>query len=123
MSLYRFLFLFFLFSVFNSCQDILDESYKKEMNELYTSPYMGKWAGSFNGQESGSFSISVAKNGNISGTFGSNSELIYGAVLDNGALLPLKSNSSALILYGSLLSKDGSWKQNDLSGIWTITKQ
>ena len=52
MRLYRFLFLFFLFSVFNSCQDILDESYKKEMNELYTSPYMGKWAGSFNGQES-----------------------------------------------------------------------
>lgn len=102
-----------------SCQRILDE---KDLINLYTSPYMGKWSGNYVGSENGIIVINVAKNGNISGNIGQDSEILYGAVLDNGALLSVISINSAFYLYGSLDQKSGTWKKGELKGSWAITK-
>lgn len=119
--------LFFFASIFLSlfsCQQILDARYEEEIRENYTSPYMGKWVGTYSGQGSGNLIINVAKSGSISGTYGQDGEILISSVLDNGALLPVNSNDpNFFILYGSLNDKKGTWKKNNLQGNWTLTKQ
>ena len=107
----------------SSCQRILDEHYEREMESNYTSPYIGKWVGTYNGEENGTLIINVAKNGRISGTYGQNSEILVSSVLDNGALLPVNSEDLLFILYGSLIQKKGTWKKDKKQGTWTLNKQ
>ena len=88
---------------------------------------MGKWGGNYIGGENGDLIIKVAKNGNVSGNYGLNNEIIIGTVLDNGALLQVHSINSNFTLLGNLRNQNGNasgtWKQNERTGAWSVTKQ
>lgn len=119
----KFAFSFFIFFLLYSCQQIVDNGFDREQEANYTSPYMGKWVGTYQGQESGNITINVSKSGSIFGTYGQNSELAVSYVLDDGVLLPVNSEDIMFILYGSLINKKGTWKRGNLQGTWTLTKQ
>jgi hypothetical protein len=123
---YSFLFsvlILILFSVL-SCNRILDNYFEKEAQQNYTSPYMGKWVGTYNGEESGTLSITVAKSGSILGIYGQEAKTFISNVFDDGSILPVNSDDPMFfILYGSLYQKKGTWKKSNLQGTWTLTKQ
>lgn len=106
-----------------SCDRIIDNYYEQEAQENYTSPYMGKWVGNYTGQGNGTLIISVAKSGSITGNYGPNNDMVLGFVLDDGALTPVISETPIFTMYGSLNTKKGTWKNGDLTGDWTLTKQ
>lgn len=106
-----------------SCDRIIDNYYEQQAQENYTSPYMGKWVGNYTGQGNGTLIISVAKSGSITGNYGPNNDMVLGFVLDDGALTPVISETPIFTMYGSLNTKKGTWKNGDLTGDWTLTKQ
>lgn len=106
-----------------SCDRIIDNYYEQQAQENYTSRYMGKWVGSYTGQGNGDLILSVSKSGNITGTYGPNNDMVLGFVMDDGALTPVISETPIFTMYGSLNTKKGTWKNGDLTGDWTLTKQ
>lgn len=108
---------------FISCDQITDNYYEHQAQENYTSPYMGKWVGSYTGQGSGNITLSVSKSGNITGTYGQNNDGLVSYVYDDGTLQPVLSENYTFFLYGKLKDKKGTWKNGMLSGDWTLTKQ
>ncbi|KFC21206.1 hypothetical protein [Epilithonimonas lactis] len=115
---------FFITLLFlTSCDRIIDNYYEQQAQENYTSPYMGKWVGNYTGQGNGTLIISVAKSGSITGNYGPNNDMVLGFVLDDGALTPVISETPIFTMYGSLNTKKGTWKNGDLTGDWTLTKQ
>lgn len=106
-----------------SCDRIIDNYYEQQAQENYTSPYMGKWVGNYTGQGNGTLIISVAKSGSITGNYGPNNDMVLGFVLDDGALTPVISETPIFTMYGSLNTKKGTWKNGNLTGDWTLTKQ
>lgn len=85
---------------------------------------MGKWVGNYNGEESGTLTITVAKSGSILGVYGQESRTFISNVFDDGSIFPVNSDDPmALILYGSLNQKKGTWKKSNLQGTWTLMKQ
>lgn len=110
-----------------SCERILEEKRHQDDKENYTSPYMGKFVGKYSGDENGDVLINVAKNGDVSGNYGLNNEIIIGAVLDNGSLLQVHSITSNFKLMGNLRNQNGNaigtWQQNERAGTWSIVKQ
>jgi len=108
---------------FISCDQIIDNYYEQQAQENYTSPYMGKWVGTYTGQGNGNLIISVAKSGSITGNYGPNNEMILSSVLDDGSLIPVISETPLFVLSGSLIHKKGTWKNGNLTGEWTLTKR
>lgn len=116
------LFLTLLLSI-TSCDRILDNYWKEKEQENYTSPFMGRWIGTYNGAQAGTLSIEVSKSGNIIGSLGRTEVDLASYVYDNGTLQPVMSNSLTFTLYGNLNDKKGTWKDKDQQGTWTLTKQ
>ena len=118
------LFVFILF--LSSCERAIEQNQFNNEQSNYTSPYQGTWYGTYsNAGVNSAFILKVYKAGNVEviGTLGNSSETFYGQVYDNGALNSVYSQSSGFTLYGNLNTKNGTWKQNDSSGNWTVTKQ
>ncbi len=118
--------LFVFILLLNSCERIIEQNQFNNEQGNYTSPYQGTWYGNYSISGANStFVLKVFKAGNIEVTRNTcnTSETFYGQVLNNGALSSVYSQSSGFALYGNLNVKNGTWKQNDLSGNWTITKQ
>lgn len=117
-----FMILFSLLSVF-SCQHVLDEIERDKNEENYTSPYMGKWSGSYSGDQSGTLILNVTKSGSIEGTKVSqgHQETFYSGLIGS-SINSTSTSSSGFILYGNLESKSGTWKMGSLSGTWSVTK-
>jgi len=108
----------------SSCDSILDHYQNEKDRERYTSPFMGKWNGTYIGDESGTFSITVAKSGSISGTYGPYNDPVYSSVGDDGVLAAISSNDPKFFyLHGNLVTKKGNWRKSNLKGDWIITKQ
>lgn len=123
MKLKTILSLLILSCTFTSCEQILDNYWEKKEQENHTSPFMGRWAGTYYGTEAGTLVIEVSKSGNITGTLGMTEVDLASYVYDDGTLQPVLSNTLTFTLYGNLRDKKGTWKNKDKQGSWTLTKQ
>ena len=127
----RLLSLFFLFFL-ASCDRITEQNQYNSELKNYTSPFRGTWYGNYSGSNINStFTLTVYKAGNVEVTrnYDNNSETFYGQIYDNGTLNSLYS-STGFYLYGNLSAKygdlsprKGTWRQNDFTGNWTLTKK
>lgn len=118
--------LFVFILLLSSCERIIEQDQFNNEQSNYTSPYQGTWYGTYSGSGVNStFLLKVYKAGNVEviGTSGNTNETFYGQVYDNGTLNSVFSQTSGFTLYGSLSTQNGTWKQNDSSGNWTVTKQ
>lgn len=109
-----------------SCDRIWEEKQKNDAYDNYTSPYIGTWIGAVDGVTNGKLTIMVSKNGYVNGTveYEGHTDRIGGAVQDNGALQSMYSvDKAGFNFYGSLKDRRGTWKRNDKSGGWQVTKQ
>jgi len=111
-----------LFTI-TSCDQITDNYWKEKEQENHTSSFMGKWVGNYNGNEVGTLTIEISKNGNITGSLGRTEVDLASYVYDDGTLQPVISNTLSFTLYGNLKDKKGTWKDKDKQGTWTLTKQ
>ena len=109
-----------------SCQGIIDNLREEEANENYVSPFMGVYQGNYSGDEVGTLTIEVAKNGYVSVTkvsqFSTENSFVSGMVRDDGALQSV-TLQSGFTLQGNLKTKSGTWKMGDWVGNWSVTKQ
>lgn len=109
-----------------SCQGIIDNLREEEANENYVSPFMGVYQGNYSGDEVGTLTIEVAKNGYVSVTkvsqFSTENSFVSGMVRDDGALQSV-TLQSGFTLQGNLKTKSGTWKMGDWVGKWSVTKQ
>lgn len=112
-----------LFFTISSCDRITDNYWKQKEEENHTSPFMGKWVGTYNGQKVGTLTIEVSKSGSIFGSLGQSEVDLSSYVYDDGTLQPVNSNTSTFVLYGNLKDQKGTWKDKDKQGTWTLTKQ
>ncbi|WP_147473894.1 hypothetical protein [Chryseobacterium nematophagum] len=111
-----------------SCSYIVDEMYLHDAQNNYISPYQGKWVGSYIGDMNGTIILNVSKSGDIEVirlVNGNIEETYFTSLLGggSGALNPSPSPISGFRLYGSLETKSGTWKQQNIGGSWTVTKQ
>ncbi|MDP9954556.1 hypothetical protein J2X97_000193 [Epilithonimonas hungarica] len=111
-----------LFAI-TSCDQITDNYWQQKEEENHTSPFMGKWVGTYNGNEVGTLTLDISKNGNITGSLGRTEVDLASYVYDDGTLQPVISNTLSFTLYGNLKDKKGTWKDKDKQGTWTLTKQ
>ena len=109
-----------------SCQGIIDNLREEEANENYVSPFMGVYKGNYSGDEVGTLTIEVAKNGYVSVTkvsqFGTENSFLSGMVRDDSSLQSVTLQSGFTLL-GNLKTKSGTWKMGDWIGNWSVTKQ
>ena len=109
-----------------SCQGIIDNLREEEANENYVSPFQGVYKGNYSGDEVGTLTIEVAKNGYVSVTkvsqFSTENSFVSGMVRDDGALQSV-TLQSGFTLQGNLKTKSGTWKMGDWIGNWSVTKQ
>lgn len=121
----HFLILFVTFTL-NSCQQILDNYWERKEEENYTSPFKGKYVGSYNGDETGMIVLEVDKMGYVTVTknssLGVNEIFISGVIQDTGGFQAVKSQSGFTLL-GNLNAKSGTWKMGDWKGNWSVIKQ
>lgn len=105
-----------------SCEH-LDEIERNKQQENITSPYMGKWSGSYSGDQSGTLILNVGKSGTIEGikTSQGQQETFYSALIGS-SINSAATSASGFILYGNLQSKSGTWKMGSLNGTWSVTK-
>ena len=122
---YHLLLLLFSLTLF-SCDQILDNYWDREAEENYVSPFKGIYKGNYSGDEVGTLTIEVAKNGYTSVTriaaFGTEETSFSGMVRDDGALQSVMLRSGFTLL-GNLSAKSGTWKMGDWNGGWTVQKQ
>ena len=120
---------FIIFFSLNSCERILENHLDQQAQENYTSPYKGVWVGNYSGNTNGNLKIEIYKSGNVQVTRIDNnfSEIFFGTILDNGAFLNTISQNSSFEILGNLQSQNnqanGTWKLNNNSGNWQLTKQ
>lgn len=111
---------------FTSCSHIIDEIDRDREEENYTTPYMGKWQGSYTGDENGTLTMNVGKSGSVEviRTSGSFQETFYTALAGggSGAISTNSGSSSGFVIYGSLESKSGTWVKGNLKGSWSVVK-
>jgi len=112
-----------LLLTFTSCDQISDNYWEKKEQENHTSPFMGKWVGTYSGAQVGTLTIEISKSGNIIGSLGRTEVDLASYVYDDGTLQPVMSNTLSFTLYGNLKDKKGTWKDKDQQGTWTLTKQ
>lgn len=113
-----------------SCIDadeIVNNIDQHNAEENYTSPYMGKWVGTYSGDAiNGTLILNVSKSGSIEVTRaenGSTGEVYYtGLQGSSGALNPAPS-PKGFVLYGSLHTKSGTWNFQHWSGSWSVSRQ
>lgn len=107
-----------------SCSQIVDNYLEERDRDRYTSPFMGKWVGTYNGDESGNLTIEIAKSGIVSGSYGADEwSTVASNVYDTGELMPPNTNNArTILLYGNLNKKTGTWKKKDQQGTWTLAK-
>lgn len=103
-----------------SCSRLLDQYHENLQISSYTSPFMGKWKGVYSGDINGLLEIDITKEGYVLGKI--NSENLSGIIMESGYMLNTKTSSN-FILEGNLNSKNGIWKQQNLKGTWSLTKQ
>ncbi|SHK27758.1 hypothetical protein [Chryseobacterium polytrichastri] len=105
-----------------SCEH-LDEIERNKQQENITSPYMGKWSGSYSGDQSGTLILNVGKSGTIEGikTSQGQQETFYSGLIGS-SINSAATSGSGFILYGNLQSKSGTWKMGSLNGTWSVTK-
>lgn len=105
-----------------SCEH-LDEIERNKQQENSTSPYMGKWSGSYSGDQSGTLILNVGKSGYIEGikTSQGQQETFYSGLIGS-SINSAATSGSGFILYGNLQSKSGTWKMGSLNGTWSVTK-
>jgi len=60
-----FLLLFLISGVLFSCEDILENKRLKEEQDNQTSPYMGRWVGTYTGSENGNLVLDIKKSGSV----------------------------------------------------------
>lgn len=105
---------------------MFDNYWERKEEENYVSPYKGVYKGNYSGDEVGSLTIEVAKNGYISVTkvsqFSTENSFVSGMVRDDGALQSV-TLQSGFTLQGNLKTKSGTWKMGDWVGNWSVTKQ
>lgn len=121
---FKFLIIAPLFLLF-SCSEIVDNIDKNRADENYVSPYMGKWVGAYSGEVSGTLILNVSKSGSVEVTraAGDVTEVYYtGFQGSDGALSP-STSPKGFTLYGNLHTKSGTWKLQNWSGSWSVTKQ
>ena len=122
---YHLLLLLFSLTLF-SCDQILDNYWDRKAEENYVSPFKGIYKGNYSGDEVGTLTIEVAKNGYTSVTriaaFGTEETSFSGMVRDDGALQSVMLRSGFTLL-GNLNAKSGTWKMGDWNGSWTVQKQ
>lgn len=122
---YKYLTFVLLFS-FTSCNHIIDEIDRDREEENYTTPYMGKWQGSYTGDENGTLTLNVSKSGSIEviRTSGSFQETFYTSLAGggSGAISTSSGSPSGFIIYGSLETKSGTWVKGNLKGNWSVAK-
>lgn len=118
--------LFILLFSLTSCSHIIDEIDRDREEENYTTPYMGKWQGSYTGDENGTLTLNVNKSGSIEviRTSGSFQETFYISLAGggSGAISTNSGSSSGFIIYGSLETKSGTWIKGNLKGTWSVVK-
>ncbi len=120
--------LLILFTLFTlcSCQQIIDNYWERKEEENYTSPFKGKYIGSYNGDEIGTLVLEVDKKGYVTVTrntvIGVNETFVSGVIQDIGALQAVKSQSGFTLL-GNINAKTGTWKLEHWQGSWTVVKQ
>jgi len=109
-----------------SCDQILDNYWNRKAKEQYVSPYKGIYKGTYSGDEVGTITIEVTKNGNISLTktsaFGTEDSFSFGTVMDDGSLNSVRLQSGFTLL-GNLNTKSGTWKMGEWKGNWSVLKQ
>lgn len=120
----KYLIYFSFIILLSSCQRIIDEKYKQEQQENYVNPYKGIYVGTYAGQENGSLKIEVYKSGtcSITRSIGNQTEVITSSVNNNGAFNGYV-NTNGFALLGNLETKSGTWKNQNLSGNWSVVKQ
>jgi|SRR5690606_305484 len=122
---YHLLLLLFSLTLF-SCDQILDNYWDRKAEENYVSPFKGIYKGNYSGDEVGTLTIEVAKNGYTSVTriaaFGTEETSFSGMVRDDGALQSVMLRSGFTLL-GNLNAKSGTWNMGDWNGSWTVQKQ
>lgn len=118
--------LFMLAFTISSCDRILDDYWERKAEENYVSPFKGIYKGNYSGDEVGTLTIEVAKNGYTSVTritaFGTEETFFSGMVRDDGAIQSVKLESG-FTLFGNLIAKSGTWKMGDWNGSWSVSKQ
>ncbi|WP_313003919.1 hypothetical protein [Chryseobacterium gleum] len=119
-----FLLLFLISGVLFSCEDILENKRLKEEQDNQTSPYMGRWVGTYTGSENGNLVLDIKKSGSVEviRTI-NNTQDVYYTNLYGGAIYNTASPNSGFVLYGNMENHSGTWKMGAGSGNWSVTKQ
>lgn len=122
-NIYSKLLLILLLSVLSCAEatdEIINNIHQNNAQENYTSPFIGKWVGTYSGDAiSGTLILNVSKSGSIEVTRAENGavgEVYYTSLQGpSGALNPAPS-PKGFILYGSLQTKSGTWNFKHWSG-------
>ncbi len=124
-KLMKIFFLFFTIFSLSSCAEFWRDQEKRIAEENYISPYMGIWNGTYSGDENGTLSLNVKKDGRIEVTrkhYDSN-DIFYTTIYEGGSIYNSPSLNSGFTLYGNMEQKGGTWKMGDWKGSWSVTKQ
>ncbi len=109
-----------------SCDQILDNYWDRKAQEQYVSPYKGIYKGTYSGDEVGTITIEVTKNGYTTlvktSKFGTDDSFSSGKVMDDGSLYSVRLQSGFTLL-GNLNTKSGTWKMGEWNGTWSVLKQ
>ena len=93
-------------------------------------PFVGNWAGTFTGNDNGTWSVTVNDNGTVSGsgrsTVANSTFTISGRVNNAGSLLATFGTSSLEGTFNGSMSgttASGTWANGNYQGPWTGRKQ
>ncbi|WP_294270763.1 hypothetical protein [uncultured Chryseobacterium sp.] len=111
--------------IFNSCEQILDDMQLKKEQQAQTSAYMGRWSGSYSGDESGTLVLDIKKSGSVEVIRSSNGveDRYYTEIFSGASLHVASSPNSGFTLYGNMETHSGTWKMAKSSGTWSVNKQ
>jgi len=111
--------------IFNSCEHIMDDMQLKKEQQAQTSAYMGRWSGSYSGDESGTLVLDIKKSGSVEVIRSSNGveDRYYTEIFSGASLHVASSPNSGFTLYGNMETHSGTWKMGKSSGTWSVNKQ
>lgn len=120
-----FLFCVFTLAISGSCENILDNVRSKEEQQAQTSPYMGRWIGSYSGDENGSLVLDIKKSGSVevSRSSGGMQDTYFTSLSGGASFFNTPSPNSGFTLLGNMDTHSGTWKMGNSNGSWTVTKQ
>lgn len=111
--------------IFNSCEHIMDDMQLKKEQQAQTSAYMGRWSGSYSGDDSGTLVLDIKKSGSVEVIRSSNGveDRYYTEIFSGASLHVASSPNSGFTLYGNMETHSGTWKMGKSSGTWSVNKQ